>query len=275
MPRTHSTTVGPHEIIAITDGDTQFGPELFPGTDDAKIKALLAKAGADSIDTNFNAFVVKSPGRTMLVDAGPRDLFGPTCGNLHDGLKEAGVSPGDITHLMVTHLHPDHIAGMISAEGAAVFENAALMVNEAEHAFWAKEETFGDETLDQWQGLAKMVLAAYGDRVETFGSDVDLGQGISTIALPGHTPGHSGFRVDDGNDSFVMACDIVHAPVLQFADPEIAIAFDIDPDTARKTRKRTLDMIATDELRFSGGHMTSPKIAHLTRAGDGFGLEGA
>ena len=273
MSLIQSITVGQHEIIAITDGEFQFGAELFPGTDESHINELLAQANADTIQTNFNAFVIKSPNRIMLVDAGPRDLFGPTCGKLPEGLAEAGIDANDISHVMLTHLHPDHIAGAITADGAAVFANASLLVNENEHAFWIKDETFGEENMDQWQQVAKTVMAAYGERVETFASNADLGGGVTSVALPGHTPGHSGFRVDDANDSLIMVCDIVHAPDLQIADPEIAIAFDVDPDTARQTRKQMLDMITSDSMTFTGGHMMAPKFAQLQRAGKGYRLD--
>ncbi len=272
MSRNQSMSVGQHQIIAITDGEFEFGTELFPGTDEDHIKALLEKAGADAIRTNFNAFVIKSPNRTMLVDAGPRDMFGPTCGNLPEGLAEAGIAAQDITHVMLTHLHPDHIAGSITADGAAAFANATLLVSEEEHNFWTQDEAFGDENMDQWQQLAKAVMSAYGERVETFSANADLGHDMTAVALPGHTPGHSGFRVDDGNESLIMVCDIFHAPDLQLTDPEIAIAFDIDADTARQTRKRTLDMIATEGLTFTGGHMMSPKITQLERDGKGYRL---
>jgi len=275
MPLTQTTSVGKHQIVAITDGDFQFDVELFPGTEDSYIQELLGNAGVDSVQTNFNAFVIKSPERTMLVDAGPRDLFGPTCGNLPEGLSEANIANQDITHLMLTHLHPDHIAGAITVDGEAVFSNATLLVNEDEFAFWNRDESFGDDNMDQWQQMAKAVLAAYRDRTELFAADADLGAGVTAISLPGHTPGHSGFRVDDGNDSLLMACDIVHAPDLQFADPEIAIAFDIDADTARTTRKRILDMVVTDRLKFTGGHMMSPKFARIQREQKGYKLESA
>jgi len=257
MPLTQTTSIGEQQIIAITDGHFQFEAELFPGTDESHIQALLANAGTDSIQTNFNAFVIKSKARTMLVDAGPRDLFGPTCGKLPDALAEAGIAEQDISHLMLTHLHPDHIAGAITADGEAVFKNATLMVNEDEVAFWNRDETFGDDNMDQWQQMAKAVLAAYGERMELFAADADLGGGVTSVALPGHTPGHSGFRV------------------VQIADPDIAIAFDIDADTARDTRKRILDMVATDGIKFTGGHLMSPKFARIQRAKQGYKLESA
>ena len=269
MSRINSTKVGDIEIIALTDGATQFGAELFPGTQEAEINSILKNAGIENIDTNFNAFIVKSGGDTMLVDAGPRDLFGETCGFLGDALAEAGIANDDITHLYFTHLHPDHIAGALTKDGQAVFEKAQMIVSEADHKFWSSE-VFTDETLIQWQGLAKASIAAYAGRTEQIKDGDTLIKGITALNLPGHTPGHMGFHADDGSDSFVHVGDIAHAQTLQFTNPEIGIAFDIDMDTARATRKRTLDMIATDGMKMSGGHMLQPNIGTLKRAGSGY-----
>ena len=269
MSRTTRTRIGSIEVTSLTDGAVEFGNEIFPNADDATISALLSQAGATAIETNFNAFLVKSGDATVLVDAGPRDLFGETCGFLGDALAEAGVTPGDVTHLMFTHLHPDHIAGSVTAAGEAVFPNARIFVSEAEHRFW-NGETFTDETLSQWQQLATQVLAAYEDRTEKFAGNAEIVPGLSAMALPGHTPGHVGFRVDDDGQSLVHVGDIAHAQTLQFANPEISVVFDIDADTARATRKRTLDMLAGDGAIFSGGHMLRPTIGRLERAGDGY-----
>ncbi len=269
MTRINSTKIGAIEIIALTDGATQFGTELFPGTEEATINGILKGAGTDTIDTNFNAFVVKSGSDVMLVDAGPRDLFGETCGFLGDALAEAGIANDDITHLFFTHLHPDHIAGALTQDGQAVFEKAQMIVSEADHKFWSSE-VFTDETLQQWQGLAQASLTAYAGRTEQIKDGATLISGVTAVNLPGHTPGHMGFIANDGSDSFAHVGDIAHAQTLQFAEPDIGIAFDIDMDTARETRKKTLDMIATDGMKLSGGHMLQPNIGTLERAGRGY-----
>lgn len=269
MSRINRTTIGDVEIIALTDGETQFGAELFPGTEEAVIDDLLKSANAEAIDTNFNAFIVKSGGDTMLVDAGPRDLFGPTCGYLGDALDEAGIGPDEITHLYFTHLHPDHIAGALTTDNQPVFEKAQMLVSEADHKFWSSH-SFTDDTLVQWQQLAQAALAAYSGRTELIKDGDTLVGDVTALNLPGHTPGHMGFRADSGSDSFAHVGDIAHAQVLQFANPEIGIAFDIDMDQARATRKRTLDMVATDGMKLSGGHMLRPNIGRLERSGTGY-----
>ncbi|MGB0506387.1 MAG: MBL fold metallo-hydrolase [Pikeienuella sp.] len=270
MSRISTVTIGEIEIISLTDGGTEFGAELFPNATEDQIKALLENAGAGAIETNFNAFLVKNGDRTLLVDAGPRDLFGPTAGFLGEAMDEAGVAPEDVTDLFFTHLHPDHIAGAITAEGAAIFTNAAVTLSDADHAFWANADDFTDDTLKQWAGLAGMVIGAYGDRVSTLSGEAEIIPGVTMMMMPGHTPGHAGFRADSGGQGFIHLGDMVHAPALQLANPEISVMFDIDADTARATRKRGLDMAATDGLACSGGHMLRPTLGQLEKVGDGY-----
>ncbi len=274
MQRTVTRSIGDAQVSIITDGTFSFTPDLFPGTDPAHIDALLAQAGASEIATNFNAVLIRTGGRVILADAGPRDLFGPGCGFLHEGLAELGVTPAEVDTLVATHLHPDHIAGMITPEGAAVFANATLHVPEAERVFWSDDSNFQGalEGIGDWSKLAQAVLAAYGDRLAVLGDGQEAAPGLSGLALPGHTPGHSGWRLESGGASLIHVGDIVHAPALQVADPEIAISFDIDMDTARAARRRLLDQLASDGTPFTGGHFLHPAFNRLERAGSGYRL---
>lgn len=269
MPLTATRRVGDAEVTILTDGAFAFGPDLFPGTDPARIEALLAAAGAANIATNFNAALIRTGGRTVLADAGPRDLFGPGCGQLPAALAEAGVAPDRIDTLFVTHMHPDHVAGMITPAGEAAFPAAELVVTRAEHAFWSDPGLAGGGTLGQWAALARAVLAAYADRLRLIEPEGTVAPGLHALPLPGHTPGHGGWRLEGG---LVHVGDIVHAPALQLPDPEIAIVFDMDAATARATRKRLLDMIAADGLTFTGGHFLHPAFCRLERAGTGYRL---
>lgn len=139
MSRIATRTIGSADVTILTDGGIDFGLELFPGTEPDHISALLAAQHAAAIATNFNASLIRNSGRTILCDAGPRDLFGPDCGFLPDAMAEAGVAPAEVDTIFATHLHPDHIAGMITADGKAVFPNAELAVSTAEIAFWGDE----------------------------------------------------------------------------------------------------------------------------------------
>ncbi len=275
MPRTVTTRIGEAEVSIITDGATSFTPDLFPTTDPARIEELLQAAGAGEIATNFNAVLIRHADRVILADAGPRDLFGPSCGFLHEGLAELGVSPGQVDTLLATHLHPDHVAGMITADGAAVFPNATLHVAQADRDFWSEDANFQGALsgIADWAKLAQAVLAAYGDRLAPLPEGAEIAPGLSGFALPGHTPGHFGWRLDSGDASLIHVGDIVHAPTLQVADPEVAISFDLDMDQARSARKRLMDQLASDGTLFTGGHFLHPAFNRLVRAGQGYALE--
>lgn len=271
MALTATRQIGDATVTILTDGATAFGPDLFPGTAPEHIAALLAASGDDAIRTNFNAVLIRAGGRTVLADAGPRDLFGPACGQLPAALAEAGVAPAEVDTLFATHLHPDHIAGMIAPNGTAVFPNAELVLTEAERAFWSDPaRTEGkSESVVQWGQLARAVLGAYGDRLRVVAPEGEIAPGLTALPLPGHTPGHGGWRLEGG---LVHVGDIVHAPALQVADPEVAIVFDMDTDTARATRKRLLDMVAAEGLMFTGGHFLHPAFHRVERAGTGYRL---
>lgn len=266
-------SVGTARVTVLTDGTFSFPPDLFPGTAAEHIDALLAAASETAIRTNFNAVLIRNGDRCILIDAGPRDLFGPTCGNLPAALAEAGVTPEQIDTIFATHLHPDHVAGLITPDGAAVFSNAELVLSAGEHGFWSDPaNTTATETLAGWGQLARAVLAAYGDRLRPIAADGQIAPGLHALALPGHTPGHSGWRLESDGEQMLHVGDIVHAPALQVADPEIAIVFDLDIDTARATRKRLLDMLAADDLQFTGGHFLQPALCRVVRHGSGYRL---
>jgi glyoxylase-like metal-dependent hydrolase (beta-lactamase superfamily II) len=274
MARSLSHMVGDWQVTVLTDGDLEFGGEVFPDTSEDQRDRLLHAAGETAIRTNFNAFLLRRPGRVVLVDAGPRDLFGPSAGFLAEALNEAGTDPASVDTVFVTHLHPDHVAGLITADGAAVFPNAELVLAEAEREFWADRTRFNsDETLASWQGLALTVLSAYQPALRTIAMDEDIVSGLEAVPLPGHTPGHCGLRIVSGESGFVHIGDIVHAQTLQLADPGIGVVFDIDGHEARATRKRLLDMLATDGTPCSGGHILKPALGHVVRAGTGYAFE--
>lgn len=275
MSLTVSHRVGEIDVTVLTDGATTFDAALFPGTDPARIEALLRAAGETGIRTNFNASVLHTGDRVVMVDTGPRDLFGPDCGNMPTGLNEAGVDPEDIDILFLTHLHPDHAAGAVDSEGRAVFGNAELVVTEAERAFWSDAAAFAgaDDTMKAWQQLAVAVLAAYGDRLRTIEGAATIAAGVTAVPLPGHTPGHAGYRVSSGGAQMVHIGDIVHAPHLQIPDPAISVAFDIDRAAALEARKRLLDEVATDGIPCTGGHLLRPAVLRILRDGEGYRME--
>ncbi|MGB0960352.1 MAG: MBL fold metallo-hydrolase [Halocynthiibacter sp.] len=262
--------IGDLKVTLLTDGTASFPPEFFPAASEEVLDQCLKAVKKDAIETNFNALLVETGAHKVLVDAGPRDLMGPTAGGLQTALKAAGCETGDITHLVLTHLHPDHVAGTIAQDGTAVFSNAAVYVNDAERAFWGDMSNFtGNDMLIEWAGLAGMVMTAYGDQVQSLSHTQDIISGVSVFDLQGHTPGHMGVRVSSGSEDLLHLTDLIHAPDIQLKHPEFGTIFDVDPETAKATRKRALDQAAQDKPWVTGGHF-SHGIGRISLDGDGY-----
>lgn len=275
MGRISDISIGSVKVTALRDGERSLPAEALVNLAEADAKTIAGDENNSLSLTNFNAFLVRTGDRNLLVDAGCRDLFGPTCGFLAEALAEAGIGPDDITDLFLTHLHPDHIAGAVDAGGAAVFTNAVLKVAEAERDYWTSG-AFGDADVNgkDWAGLAGSVLDAYKDRLDIIQPDGEIIPGVASVGIPGHTPGHTGFRVDSGKESLVHLGDIFHVQNLQLADPNIRTAFDVDPDTALASRKRMLDMVSSDGSLCTSGHILAPKFVHASKQGSGYSLTG-
>lgn len=269
---TTRTRIGALDVTVLIDSRLTFDPGIFTNTTTDHVNGLLKQSGVSNVETHCNFYVIRSGPDVILVDAGTRGLFGPTSGKLGEAMAEAGIKPEEITHLFMTHLHPDHTAGAITADGAAVFPNAELMLLEAERAFWATDANFAgapDDVLG-WQGLAKGTLAAYGDRLKIVRDGEAIFTGISVIGLPGHTPGHAGLRIENGGQTLVHMADAVHVQDVQMADPSLGVVFDVDGAQARKSRERMLDMLATDRLMVTGAHLRTPKFGQVVRHGSGY-----
>ena len=265
MNHATKTQVGDIEVFVLNDGNTTFETDTFTATSTTEIKSLLDKAGQSSIKTSFNAFLIKSGDEVTLVDSGAGELFGSIAGNLNTALNDIGIAKSDITKLVATHMHPDHIGGMIDSNGNRYFDNAELVLSIKEHTFWSNSKNFINHPEQQVHALK--VLNAYSDQLILCKSDADLGRGLSSIDLPGHTAGHIGVKVSSSSSQFIIASDIVHAQHLQFINPSIGVTFDQDYDMAKKSRLKMFNMLSTEEIPFSGGHLLSPGVATISRDG--------
>ena len=271
MSRISEIAVGSLKVVALCDGELFLPSGALVNLSEQDLKTISNDENSRLAYSNVNAYLVQSKDQNLLIDSGCRDLFGPTCGFVQEALKEAGLVPSDITDIFLTHLHPDHIAGTIDTDGTAVFENATLKVLDLEYNFWSSQD-FDETEVNgaDWANLAKAVLHAYKDRLETLSFDSDIAPGVSSVSIPGHTPGHSGFRVDDGRESLIQMGDILHVPNLQLINPNVATVFDIDPEAALKSRKVVLDMVSTDKMLCTSGHMLDQKFGHLEKKGTGY-----
>ena len=175
------------------------------------------------------------------------------------------------TDLFFTHLHPDHVGGAINEDGNPVFVNASVKIPEKEIDFWNKDN-FQDIDINGkgFADLAKSLLRAYDGKIIPISNEDEIIKNVHIVDLPGHTPGHSGFRIDDSNESFINLGDILHVPNIQLENPNISLLFDVDMEQGLKTRKMLFDMVSTDKLMCSGGHMLAPKFGFIEKFGTGY-----
>lgn len=244
-------------VTCLVDGETVFGPEVFPAVAEDRMAALLNAAGETEIRTEFNAFLLELPGQPLtLVDAGCGTLFGPRGGRMAGLLAAQGITPGDIERVIFTHLHGDHVGGAIEGD-RAVFERAEILIHQDELPRWWDTGRPG-ETLQE----------LYGGRIQPVSDGQELSPGLVSWHLPGHTPGHMGLRLAD---DLLIVGDIVHGEILQLADPEIATMYDDDAELATQSRVAALEEIAARGVVYCGGHQLGPqKFGRLQRDGAGY-----
>ncbi len=262
LPDAQRFHIGGIRVTALSDGPLPLGLGVLDGIDEPDYARLLRErhAAPETWRSGLNAFVIETGGRTILVDAGVAGKMGDETGRVGANLAAAGFTADAIDTVFVTHMHPDHISGLMG-EGGAAFPNAALRVHQADKDHFADEE--GDE-------LARSVIEAYGDRLETFAGETDIAPGLRALPLPGHTPGHSGLEIMDGDATLLIWTDIVHIAPVQLARPDIGTSFDTDIDAARATRRQMLDRVSADGTLIAGSHITFPGIGWIERAAQGF-----
>ena len=272
MSRIQRCRIGAIEVTAITDGAGILGREIFPGVDEERLQGLLKAAGKSEIETNFNAYHLQTERESLLVDCGPRDLFGEDAGFLEEGLEEAGIDRDRISRIAITHMHPDHIAGALQPDGRAAFATARLVVPAGEHRFWSEMDTSGetDEMVANSCKLATELLNAYRGRVEIVEAGDAFADGIGFVDLSGHTPGHCGVDIQSEGDRMLLLADLLVAPDLQLVEPNLAAAFDMDAEAAARRRLAMLGWLADENVPCSGGHFAPPPIARIRRSGTGF-----
>lgn len=277
IPGVYHHRVGDIVVTALSDGTLDRGPEMFHNIARDDAMGLLAASFRPAILVSVNAFLIYSAGRLALVDTGSGAYLGPSAGKLLGNLAAAGVAPGDIDIVILTHMHPDHSAGLTDmTTGKAHYANAELIVHTNEPCHWGDDAAMARGT-EREQRLffqaGRDQIAPYRDRMRMFDRGGEVFPGVTAMPFTGHTPGHTGYMVASGGEQLLIWGDITHVPDVQLARPEVTVVVDSDPAAAAATRARVLDMVATDRLLVTGMHMHYPGFAHVARrAGGGYAL---
>jgi glyoxylase-like metal-dependent hydrolase (beta-lactamase superfamily II) len=264
-------TIGDIEVTPISDGILQTSLDVVLKLDRAEKESLSGKKIGDPVHMSVNAFLLKMKGKYALVDVGSGNTMGPTLGRVPESLRAAGVAPDQIGTIFLTHLHPDHSNGLVDDAGHAVFPNAEVILHEQEAGFWLDrdETSAADERIRRNIAKARVTTAPYRARMRTV-SDGEAVPGISAVLQAGHTPGHTGWLLQSGNESLLIWGDLVHLASIQIPRPDTGLIYDVDPQMAGATRLRMFDRIAADRIRVAGAHMDFPGFGFVTRVGTGY-----
>jgi len=277
QPGLHHRRVGDIIVTSVSDGYLDGSNSALQNITPEETAAMLVGAFRPTPRRgSVNTFLIWSAGRLALIDTGCGPKMQASAGKLFANLAAAHVAPAEIDTVLLTHMHPDHSNGLADAQGAAIFMQAELGLHAAELAYWqdpasaviAAETKQGVPYFD----MARVQIAPYTDRLRPFEDGAEVFPGVTAVHLPGHTPGHCGYRIASGAETLLIWGDIVHVPEVQVPRPEVGMQFDVEPARAVATRRRVFDMVATDRLLVAGMHLHFPACAHLLREGDGYRL---
>lgn len=235
---------------------------------------ILARYGltGDTMEPDCNVTLLRSGDRTVLFDAGSGQEFMPSAGKLLDAFDVLGITPDDITDVVFTHAHPDHLWGVIDDFGDLMFPDAAYHIGRAEWDYWTDPETVS--TIDPGRTTfavgAKNRLDLLADRIMLFEDAQEILPGVGSRLTPGHTPGHMAFEVQSGSDSVMIVGDSIVNHHIAFEKPAWETGSDQDGALGAQTRLSLLDELSQSQMRLIGFHLPDGGLGRAERRGDGF-----
>jgi glyoxylase-like metal-dependent hydrolase (beta-lactamase superfamily II) len=244
--------VGAYEVYVLQEsaGEGNAGVLI-----DAPADVLAQYAPGGRYPTATNAVLVRRGDRVWLMDTG----FGRT---IFERMAALGIQPGDVDEVLISHMHGDHIGGMLRNEAKA-FPNATVSLSRRE--------------FDHWTGVkdeaSLKIFAAYDGALKILSPaeiDVPVQQGITPVAAYGHTPGHTMFMIKDGDNQLLIWADIAHAMAVQMPHPEISVRYDTDPAAARESRLKVLRHVSTNDIPVVGMHIPATTAGHVAASGEGY-----
>lgn len=269
--------VGDDVVTALYDGYINLETKLLKGISEEEKQAQLAHAFLNTengVQTAVNAFLVHTDKHLILVDTGAAKAFGPTMGEVAANIRAAGYDPQDVDTILLTHLHPDHVSGLLTPDGKVIFPNATVYASKTESDYWLdkKNADIAPEGKKGMFALSQAAIAPYqkSGQFKTFNGDEEIFPDVVSASSAGHTPGHTGYLFSSKGQELLIWGDIVHSHSIQFQNPEVSIEFDSDSVAAIATRQRILSESANQKLWVAGAHLPFPGIGHVVKEAVGY-----
>ena len=271
IPAVYHRRIGDIIVTALSDGTLERTHAMMNNVPEDEGRRRLDAAFRRAFVISVNAFVVRNGDSVVLIETGSGDYLGPEAGKLLGNLEAAGVKPADVDAILLTHMHPDHSAGLTDMKtGKAHYENAELIVHENEPKHWLHDDAAMARGTEREKKLmfqqAREQTAPYLNRMRTF-TGGEVRPGIRAVPCPGHTPGHTGYMIESGGEALLIWGDTVHMPEVQVPRPEVTMTVDVDSAGAEASRRRIFDMAASERLLVTGMHLHFPGFGHVAREG--------
>lgn len=273
-PGYYRMMLGDFEVTVLNDGTVNLPVDKILHQPAAKTQKALEKSFlATPLETSVNGFLVNTGSKLVLIDTGAANLFGPTLGNLAASLKASGYQPEQVDEVYITHLHGDHVGGLVK-DGKAFFPNAIVRADKHDTDYWLSKvnmEKAPPEAKGGFQG-AMLSVGPYSDagKLVPFEGDTDLVPGVKAVGSHGHTPGHTTYVVESRGQKLVLIGDLMHVQSVQFDDPSVTIQFDSDAKAALAQRKAAFAEAAKQGYLIGAAHLQFPGIGHLRAQGKGY-----
>jgi glyoxylase-like metal-dependent hydrolase (beta-lactamase superfamily II) len=271
---TRSLMIGELSATALRDGTLEFPNDnkIFGvGHTPEEVAALLSAAGqpTDKIHLGLDPLLVKSGDRVLLFDTGAGSNFGPSAGQLPRSLQEAGVDAQSVTDIFISHVHGDHVGGILNSAGTLAFPNAKIHISKPEWNFFSglKAEQAAGMGVQNFDAL----VAAMKPQVDAFTPGAELLPGVvKAVEIKGHTPGHSGYQITSGADSLLYIGDAMHSSIISVQKADWPMSFDSDQHTGAASRVALLADIAARGQRIYAVHFPFPGVGKVEKRGDGY-----
>ncbi|WP_417681909.1 MBL fold metallo-hydrolase [Roseibium sp.] len=267
--------IGDMEVQVFSDGHLSLPMSfVLPEQTKEEVADLLKPHGmaTDALTPDCNVTMLRTGDRLALFDVGSGANFQPTAGELLSSLEAAGIGPADVTDVIFTHGHPDHLWGVLDDFDEPLFSEAQYWVPQAEWDYWLADDTLANTPEERKTFVvgAQARFEAIADQVAMITPGMEVLPGVEAIDTSGHTPGHTSYMLHGGGDSLLVVGDAISNAVISFEKPTWQSGTDQDPDKGVVTRTALLDRIATDKTKIIGYHLPHPGQGVAERNGTAY-----
>jgi len=270
-PGYYRLMLGDFEITAISDGTVGLdATSLLHEPADATERALARSFLTSPVETSVTAFLVNTGSRLVLIDTGAGALFGPTLGKLLGNLRAAGYQPEQIDDVLLSHLHPDHVGGLM-VNGERAFANATIHAARRDSEYWLSQANL-DKAPAAAKGFFQGAMASLAPYVASgqykpFDADREIVPGVRARASAGHSAGHTSYVIESKGAKLVVIGDLIHVAAVQLDHPSVTIAYDSDAAGAAAARQAVFASVASEGVLVAASHVQFPGLGHLRSAG--------